>query len=220
MTVLVALQELGDVPAGDDWLTPREKQDLARLRLPKRRADWRLGRWTGKRALESFGGKASWEVRAAADGAPEVFVEGKPAPLVMSLSHTSGCAVCAVASAGVRLGVDLEVLEPRSQEFIADFFSGEEQDCLGETWDATTLVNLFWSAKESALKALRTGLREDTRGVRVVQWEDKRLAVYVMERGETLRGVWRTFQGLVLTLLVAPSEGVDVRWVGCSRSLR
>jgi hypothetical protein len=36
-------QTLADVPRQDDWLTPAERACLAKLRFPKRRAEWRLG---------------------------------------------------------------------------------------------------------------------------------------------------------------------------------
>ena len=34
-----------DVPVADDWLSDSEKARVAAFRIPKRRADWRLGRW-------------------------------------------------------------------------------------------------------------------------------------------------------------------------------
>jgi len=44
-------QTESDVPADDDWLCPAEALRLSGMRFAKRRADWRLGRWTAKRAL-------------------------------------------------------------------------------------------------------------------------------------------------------------------------
>ncbi len=68
---------------------------------------------------------------------------------------------------GRRLGCDLEIVEPRTDSFIADYFAGEEQDLIERTSaaDRPRLLALLWSAKESGLKALRTGLRLDTRSV-------------------------------------------------------
>ena len=40
-----------DLPAEDDWLNASEMARLSGMRFPKRRVDWRLGRWTAKRAL-------------------------------------------------------------------------------------------------------------------------------------------------------------------------
>jgi hypothetical protein len=54
----------------------------------------------------------------------------------------------------------------------------------------------------------------------VVQWGEKAgesfepLAVYVVDRQETFRRMWRTFPGLVLTVLVAPWEGLEVQCPG------
>jgi 4'-phosphopantetheinyl transferase len=71
---------------------------------------------------------------------------------------------------GGAVGCDLELVEPRSPGFIADFLTEPEQRFvtarpIGHERDAA--ANLLWSAKESALKVLHTGLRRDTRSVEV-----------------------------------------------------
>ncbi len=43
-----------EVPAGDGWLAESEKRQLGPGATPARRADWRLGRWTAKRALAAW----------------------------------------------------------------------------------------------------------------------------------------------------------------------
>ena len=43
-------QTEANVPEDNTWLSPREVAFADRLRFAKRRADWRLGRWTAKRA--------------------------------------------------------------------------------------------------------------------------------------------------------------------------
>ncbi len=100
-------------------------------------------------------------------GAPEVLLANQPAAVSLSLSHRSEVAACAVAPSGTRLGFDLEVIEPRSQAFLEDYFTADEQQLMASatSGDRDKVVNLFWSAKESALKALDVGLRLDTRGV-------------------------------------------------------
>src|SRR3954464_319718 len=89
-----------DVPAGDAWLGPRERAALAALHVAKRRADWRLGRWTAKAALAAFGvpgAPARREILAACDGAPEAWRDGERLGLSLSLSHRAGLALAAVA---------------------------------------------------------------------------------------------------------------------------
>ena len=68
------------------------------------------------------------------------------------------------------MGCDLEMIEPRSDAFVADYFTVEEQALVARASaaDRSRLLALLWSAKESALKALRAGLRLDTRCVIVI----------------------------------------------------
>lgn len=163
-----------DVPEGDSWLGAREQAQLATLKFPKRRLDWRLGRWTAKCALAAYLNLdpdllAEIEICVAKTGAPKAFIHSHPAAVTISISHRSGVALCALASHSVRLGCDLELIEPRTDSFIADYFTEEEQHLveLARAADRACLVTLLWSAKESALKALQEGLRRDTRSVAV-----------------------------------------------------
>jgi hypothetical protein len=107
------------------------------------------------------------EILQAKDGAPDVFVGGYAAAVTISLSHSSGMAICAVAPPNTHLGCDVELVEPRSHEFVTDYFTAEEQAEVARASEERRdqVVTLFWSAKESALKALRAGLRLDTRSV-------------------------------------------------------
>jgi len=174
MNVYWLEQTEADVPAENDWLSANEAVCLKGMRFAKRRTDWRLGRWTAKRALsvclevpahpEVF---RKMDIRPAPSGAPEVFLADRPARVTISLSHRDGIAACAVAMSEMDLGCDLEVVEPRSDAFVADYFTVEEQALVARASAAgrARLLALLWSAKESALKALHAGLRLDTRCV-------------------------------------------------------
>lgn len=163
-----------DVPRGEDWLSPNETATLHTIRFPKRRADWLLGRWTAKNAFAICFGHSmdldalrEIEIRAAPSGAPQIFLRGEPSAASMSLSHRAGTGACALALSHVLLGCDLEVIEPHGDAFAADYFTMEEQTAFAktETADRLRLVALFWSGKESALKAMGEGLRLDTRSM-------------------------------------------------------
>jgi 4'-phosphopantetheinyl transferase len=167
-------QSATDVPQSNDWLAKTELARLHRLRVPKRRAEWRLGRWTAKRAAAAYLNLpadpemlAAIEIRQAATGAPEVFLGNQPADLTISLGHRAGVAACVVGAPGAVLGCDLEIAEPRSEAFIADYFTADEQELIAAASPAhrDRIAALLWSAKESALKALQEGLRLDTRSV-------------------------------------------------------
>jgi 4'-phosphopantetheinyl transferase len=213
-------QTEADVPPEDDWLSADEAARLAAMRFLKRRTDWRLGRWTAKCALAACLKTCSdlrdfsrIEILSAPSGAPEVFLSGQRAGISISLSHRAGIAACAVGMPGAALGCDLEAVEPRSEAFVADYFTNKEQALIAAapTADRPLLINLLWSAKESALKALQEGLRLDTRCVAVslvnVQlgkedgsWHPLRV---VATTGEVFAGWWQCTDILVRTFVAA-----------------
>lgn len=219
-----------DVPATDDWLSPSELSVLSRSAVPKRREEWRLGRWTAKRALLLCGSRGcrrlklpavngdrtAWprlEVKAAIDGAPEAFLDGQLLPVRLSITHRAGLAACVVATEEVQAGCDMELVEPREPEFVEDYFTAAERGVVAVApEDARALITtLIWSAKESALKALRVGLRADTRevDVRLLPWLTKSgwaaLAVHRPNRPRLLSGWWRIEGQNVVTLVCSPA---------------
>ena len=208
-----------DVPAHDAWLSAGERDVLGRLRFDKRRQDWRLGRYAAKQALSqawsaTCGGSAParLEILAAADGAPELRGHTAPCPS-FSLSHSAGRALCVVAGPGTRVGCDIEFIETRAAAFVEDFFAPEEQARFSAVpaRDYALSVTLAWSAKESALKLLRTGLRVDTRTV-VARWpaacpQDgwNPLEVSVPGEPNPLNGWWQTLGNFVVTAVSTPA---------------
>ncbi len=226
-------QRESDVSANDVWLSGYEADCLARMKFPKRRADWRLGRWTAKRGIATVLALSDEpaqlcriSIRAAPSGAPEAFVDEEPAGLAISLSHRQRRAVCAMTRGPAALGCDLEVVEPRSTAFMTDYFAMEELALLGQTSEADHLATLLWSAKESALKALRTGLRVDTREVVVTGIGDPfcrpcemdasnrkssltwQFLDVVCRTGEVLQGWWNCTDRLVRTVIGAGGRPV------------
>ena len=235
MEVFWLEQGQAEVRAADDWLSPAERARYHALRVPKRREDWRLGRWTAKHAVAAYLGLpadasalAAIEIRPAVSGAPEAFLNGAPASVSISLSHRDGRAACAVAPAGTAVGCDLEVVEPRSDSFVSDYFTDHEQRLVAQAAaDGRLLtVALLWSAKESTLKALREGLRIDTRQVEV-EFVENHAAMnksaaeasswdswYPLRTGfeqQAFHGWWRREQGFVLTLVTAPESRPPMR---------
>lgn len=220
-----------DVPEGDGWLTPAEREAQQRFVLTRRRADWRLGRWTAKTAL------AEWLTSGASDGSVAAgsactdpsrigivargeedgypLVEGLgTAPPRVSLTHRNGLAVACVAPAEVALGCDLEFVEPRPERFASDWFDPAECERVRRTPPAgrDELVTLTWSAKESALKATGDGLRVDTRTVATEITEPLHQdhswgRVHAAVVGHPpLAGWWRRLLGHVLVVLTDRPE--------------
>jgi 4'-phosphopantetheinyl transferase len=212
-------QSQTDLPAQNDWLSANEVASLSAMCFAKRRADWRLGRWTAKRALSIYLDVPSdpqflkkIEVRPAPSGEPEAYFGNQPAGVTISLSHRAGIAACAVAMAGVELGCDLEMVEPRSDAFVADYFAAEEQGLITDrpAADRDRSLALLWSGKESALKALHEGLRLDVRSV-VVRPSDAAFDLHgwspmrVLHTGRrTFCGWWQHADSIVRTVVAAP----------------
>ncbi|HEY7075234.1 MAG TPA: 4'-phosphopantetheinyl transferase superfamily protein [Solirubrobacteraceae bacterium] len=202
-----------DVPAGDGWLGARERDALARLRVPKRRDDWRLGRWAAKAALAAWLGVETGrlEVLAAADGAPDAWLDGEPAPVSVSLSHRAGRALAAVTDPPAVVGCDLELVEPRSPAFIGDFLAPAEQAlvAVAPPDERARLANLAWSAKEAAAKVRREGLRLDVRQAVMHRegppeaggWAP--LSVRWADGSAATEGWWRAGGGFVLVVAAA-----------------
>lgn len=214
MKVLWCTKLLQDVPDSGDWLHPNEKQVAAGFKFPKKRNDWLLGRWTAKTAVKSFLADSpdltfpEIEIRSAEDGAPEVFFQNQRLPVFISLSHSNGVGFCTISEPGTELGCDLEKVEPRSEHFIRDYFTEKEKALVDHSPDQKEVyANLIWSAKESALKALRSGLRLDTRLVQVSfqmagdlkEWQS--LRVEAKNADKTFFGFWRLRGKFVLTVL-------------------
>ena len=222
-------QTEADLPTVDDWLSPSEAARLSTMRFAKRRGDWRLGRWTAKNALASYflyskvpvdpQVLASMEIRSAPSGAPEAYFRNQPAAATISLSHRSGRAACVVAMPGVELGCDLETVEPRSDAFVADYFTTAEQSQVAQASVANRprLLAMLWSAKESALKALHEGLRIDTRNVNVSRSD----AVFDSHHWSPMQihhadnrifsGWWQHADGIVRTVVAAPPPNPPIR---------
>ncbi len=192
------------------------------MRFTKRRNEYLLRRWVGKRTVAARVGLdtdpaalARIEVLNRRTGAPYIEIEGAPAPWDISLSDRAGCAVAVIggATAGEApaLGIDLEVVEPRTEGFVTDFLTAAEQDWVrGPASEDPQLghdaaANLVWSAKEAALKVLRVGLRADTRSVEITVRSDHLVDGWApftaaLQVGPDLAGWWRREGVYLLTV--------------------
>ncbi|MFN8470864.1 MAG: 4'-phosphopantetheinyl transferase superfamily protein [Anaerolineae bacterium] len=229
----------GDAP--DGLLASTESARLARLTIPKRRRDWLLGRWTAKHLLQDYLRQVTHTqvpldalaIGNDPDGAPYATLRSR-LPVSLSISHSGAYSFCAVAplfshctlvgapAEKIEIGADIERIEHRGREFVADFFTRDELDQVDRAPQAfhDTLVTIIWSAKEAVLKALRLGLTVDTRCIDVeaipldtpaetpvhnTDWAAMRLGLastvtYPMAAAPV--GWWRIMDGYVLTLAV------------------
>jgi 4'-phosphopantetheinyl transferase len=209
-------QRLSDVPAGEDWLGPRERAILAGQRFRPRRLAWRLGRWTAKLAISEWTGLPldRFEVLPAGDGAPEAWADGEHLPVSVSISHREDRAVAVLGAPPMIVGCDLELIEPRSSAFVREWLAPAEQELVAscaET-DHALMANLVWTGKEAAAKVRREGLRLDVRAALVSPTgmsEDDRgewrpIAVAWAGGADAVLGWWRAEPAWVMTVLGDP----------------
>ena len=214
-----------EVPTDLEWLSSHELGHLDSIRFTKRRNEYLTRRWTAKQAIatvlelaRSPSALERIEVRHHDSGAPYVTIDGTRADLDVSLSDRAGWAVCLVgppgsAAAGT-LGIDLEIVEPRTDGFVGDFFTSAEQAFVGGLQQPDRrdeVVNLIWSAKEAALKVQQVGLRADTRTVAVEIEPDQRpdgwAAMTVTGTNGRMPGWWRRDGVFLLTIAFAAQSG-------------
>jgi len=123
-----------EVPASRGWLSAHEQEHLASIRYTKRRDEYVTRRWTTKQAVAAVLGLqgddaslARIEVRHHESGAPFVHLDGRDAQVEVSMSDRAGWAVCLAGAPGVAtvgaLGIDLEIVEPRTDGFVEDYLT-------------------------------------------------------------------------------------------------
>lgn len=159
----------------EEILSPAERARLQAMRFDLRRRSFLAGRQAAKRLLQSQAfcrglAATAISVENAPGGAPFALLNGREVPGSLSLSHRADAAAAVFTPAlGITVGIDLEVVEERSAAFVEDFFTAEEcayVQTLRATQRAAWVAGT-WSAKEAVLKALKVGLRVDSRAVSI-----------------------------------------------------
>ncbi len=167
MPILLGVRRIDDLlerlPAGDGWLGAQERERLARITHPQRRAQYRAGHGYARELLARRGGGdwSAWTLARDERGAPLALREGVPGGLHVSLSHSAGFVACAVA--GQPMGVDIEC-PARERDLLALAESLYPPDFVGELaqCDAAARRARFfrrWTLDEARGKADGRGLR-------------------------------------------------------------
>jgi phosphopantetheinyl transferase len=200
------------------YLGRQEREYLDSLRFEKRRSEWLAGRIALKHLLLAANPVLSQhelptiQILKTEDGAPYLLIDGDPDPNhKISLSHSNGYVFCAYSNEHDHLGVDLERVEKRPQDFMQDFFTPDELCHISRrpSENHPLLATLIWSAKEAVLKALSVGLKVDTRKVNIhvesskpstLGWNSLRFTTNLFK--ETMHLYWRREIEFVLTACV------------------
>ena len=164
-------------------LSPAERMQMLSYKHAGRRQEFVLGRAAARQLLaERLGTDAARvPLRVAGDGAVEVV----GAEYYVSIAHSGEDAVAAVGTR--RLGVDLERIAPRHPELHRFLLHPDEYGIFEKLpLDRTRACILYWTLKEAALKALRTGFRLSPKKLRLDLDLENRAARTHVEGGPVL----------------------------------
>jgi 4'-phosphopantetheinyl transferase len=161
------------IPGNTNWLSPGELERYQSFRFDKRKQDWLSGRWVAKKLifslLETENSLSMVDITVGNHpaGDPFVTVRGEILNGSLSISHRGEKSAAAFTSIPfTSIGIDLELIEEKSEGFIEDYFTeGETKGVMSfeKVENRDLLASLLWSAKEAMLKAHQIGLRIDTR---------------------------------------------------------
>jgi len=212
------IQEKSNLPDKLDWLAPMELNQVAGFRFQKRRDDWLLGRWTAKKLiLTCYSGQDSIDpkdivIQNEASGAPYALLQGTRMLGTISISHRGEYAAATFTeNPKWSLGIDLELIEEKTQGFLDDYFTTSEvQQIKALSSNEQALASsLLWSGREAMVKAHQIGLRLDTRVFELKipsatiheSWQHLKILVLPAEMGKVSL-FWRMGDCYLITLAV------------------
>ena len=123
-------QEMNCLPENLTWLSENEQLFLSKLRFPKRRQEWLLGRWTAKNLMIKVHPLCNAikpdniSIHKSENGSPFATLHEKKLKGILSITHRESLAVAAWCDQPqIKIGIDLEAIEPKEDSFINDFFT-------------------------------------------------------------------------------------------------
>ncbi|MBB4194627.1 4'-phosphopantetheinyl transferase [Rhizobium aethiopicum] len=161
---------------GKRWRQSLSSNELERAeayRFERDRTSFIAGRYLLRQLLSAHTETPHDKVVLVADAYGKLKAEGRH-ELQFSLSNADGLVAVAVASGCERIGIDCERADTGIEEAaLESYCSPDERRWLGElpAQERPRAAVQLWALKESHLKALGVGLREDPRNV-AFSWED------------------------------------------------
>ncbi|AVC46915.1 4'-phosphopantetheinyl transferase superfamily protein (plasmid) [Rhizobium leguminosarum] len=165
--------------SGGDWnrwmqsLSSDERGRAASYRFERDRASFIAGRYLLRQLLSLQTGISPSKVPLSPDRHGKLRLEGPDRPQ-FSLANADGLVAVAVASGCDYVGIDCERVDAEIEEAAMDSYcSADERRWLVElpASERARAAIALWTLKESHLKALGVGLREDPRNV-AFSWRD------------------------------------------------
>jgi acyl transferase domain-containing protein/phosphopantetheinyl transferase len=179
-----------------------------------RRSDWLLGRIAAKDALRQWA-KQTFQLELAPVDIEILSTElGKPlvrCPELeamgtlpdISISHSRGYVVAAIAQPGMCIGIDVQRIEGiRVDDLLSGAFTQQELDLLFQLPQPDKSIRIvgFWCAKEAAAKAAGMGLMGDPRQWQVSHYSQTDQQVVIIHAGKSFQIQLYYTEGEILAL--------------------
>ncbi|WP_183698455.1 4'-phosphopantetheinyl transferase superfamily protein [Rhizobium sp. BK049] len=155
------------------WLSPNERERAATYRFERDRTSFIAGRCLLRQVLSAHTETQPDKLLLQADAYGRLRAEGRDG-LQFSLSNADGLVAVAVTSECERVGIDCERADAEIEAAaLESYCSLDERQWLDQLppGERSRVAVALWALKESHLKALGVGLREDPRSV-AFSWQD------------------------------------------------
>ena len=170
-----------ETPKAEDFLTPLEYKQYQNFKIEKRASEWLAGRYAVKKlAIDFFNlPMKKLQIKNAKNGSPVLQAEGGN-NLTISLTHSGEYAAAAISMTVDLIGIDVEKVEPRLENWTKEFFHDEE--ILENT---PAFLTELWAKKEAVLKLLQLGLSVPAKDVKItpnkIEFFGKTLDVWALK---------------------------------------
>lgn len=184
-----------EAPKAEDFLTSFELKQYQHFTAEKRAKEWLAGRYAVKKLASDFFTfpMISMQVKNARNGMPVLQVEGGN-HLTISISHSGDYAAAAIALADNLIGIDVEKVEERPENWAKEFFT--ERELVVNT---PAFLTELWAKKEAILKLLQIGLVLPAKDIEItggeIHYYNKALDVWALRGSPKISFEVKTLDG-------------------------
>jgi phosphopantetheinyl transferase len=201
----------------DRWLCGAEIERFHRFRVESGRCDFLAGRIAAKSGLmKMFESNApdQWEIVNGTNGEPSIAGPGSDS--TVTITHSDGIGIAAIATEGFRCGIDLETCERDIGDVIQSQVSREEAIWAqkGGQREKERWI-LLWTTREAFGKSLGTGLLDPDRLLPTTGWRESHNRWTASFKGTDQVGVGSVVQHGFVASIVAPQQSLECvlsRW--------
>ncbi len=144
-----------------EYFHPGEKRYHGSLKFEKRIKDYTIGRYSAKLAIAALIGNEnlnSIHIRSGLFNQPIVCCDWKD-NIQVSITHCDHIGMAMAFLEDYPLGIDLESISEKNLRIMENQLTPSERNLINETFYVDEyLMAIFWAAKESLSKVLKTGL--------------------------------------------------------------